>query len=182
MRSNAEAFIDRLEELFGEVDVIKKINTKNGDIPIHVFFYRDLPEEGMMTSITYGLSEANHPNWKNGKPEIILTLETQDESWGLATAYFASQFKGEKNFSYGSLFTLDTPISKESEMVGFFVFAPSILSKEYSEIKTPEGSIHLVGMYPIYSEEIKLYQTIGLEQFWRREGFDLYNVKRKKLV
>lgn len=49
-----------------------------------------------MTSITYGLSEANHPNWKNGKPEIILTLETQDESWGLATAYFASQFKGEK--------------------------------------------------------------------------------------
>lgn len=181
MKSRAEAFLDGLEELFGKADVIRKMNLENGDAPIHVFFYRDLPETGMMTSVTYGLSEGHHPDWKNGRPEIILTLETQDENWGLATAYFASKFKGDKNFSYGSLFTFDKQISAESEMVGFFVFAPAILSKEHAEIKTYDGSIHLMGMYPIYKEEIKIYQMIGLKSFWHMEGFDLYDTKRRNL-
>ncbi|WP_052947844.1 suppressor of fused domain protein [Aneurinibacillus tyrosinisolvens] len=181
MRSNAEIFLERLEDLFGEADVIRKIDSNDGNTPIHVFFYYNLPEEGMLTSVTYGLSEGNHPEWKNGRPEIILTLETQDENWGLATAYFASQFRGEKSFSYASLFTLDTPISNESEMIGFFVFAPSIVDSENSVIKMPGKPINLVGMYPIYKEEIALYQSIGLEKFWHLENFDLYDVKRKNL-
>ncbi|MEH7350811.1 suppressor of fused domain protein [Gottfriedia acidiceleris] len=181
MKSNAEIFLENIEDLFGEADVIRSVESLDGRTPISIFTYYNLPEEGMITFVTYGLSESNHPDWKYGKPEIILTLETQDESWGFAAANFVAEFRGIKTFSYGSLFTQDTPLSKESEMTGYFVFVPSILDKKYSKIELPDKPINLVGLYPIYKEEVELYQSIGLKEFWHLDGFDLYDVNRKNL-
>lgn len=98
MKTNAELFLEKIEALFGEEDVIRQMEAPDNGTPVHVFFYYDLPEKGMLTSVTYGLSEGDHPNWKFGRPELILTLQTQNEDWGLAAAYFAAQFSGKKNF------------------------------------------------------------------------------------
>ena len=180
MKSRAEQYIEKLEELFGKEDLIKKVECPNGK-HIFVFYYFDLPEKGMITSVTYGLSESEHPNWKFGKPELIVTLDSQDIMWGYASGYLASQYRGECGFSYGTLLRLPSVISEESDMVGFFAFVPSILNKEKSRIEIGDEVINLVGMYPIYEEEKDLICEVGLKEFWHTEGYDMYDVKRKNL-
>lgn len=179
---NAIAFWNILKYMFGEPNVIRKVEISDGGRPVHVFFFYDLPEQGYLTSVTYGLSTGDHPDWDNGKPEIILTLKTADESWGIGTGVFAASFCGKKSFSYGSLFTTDVPISKESNMCGFFTFTPSFLEKHQSVFHLPDYKVFLYGMCPIYQEEISVYQEIGLDRFWHNKNFDMYNVKRKKII
>lgn len=182
MKSNGEIYLEKIEDLFGEADVINKVDCPDGGKPIYIFTYFNLPEEGLTTFVTYGLSEGNHPDWKNGKPELIVTLETEDEDWGFAAGFFASAYRGEKAFSYSSLYTTDSPLSEESDMIGFFVFTPAILDPEEFTIQMPDKPIYLKGLYPIYKEEVELYQSIGLEAFWHLEDFDLFDVKRKNLA
>lgn len=182
MVSDAEVFLEKLTELFGKENAIHKVEPlTEGGKPIFVFFYEDLPEKGTLTAITYGLSESHHPDWQHGRPELIVSLDSQDKSWGLAAGYFASEYQGKKPFCYGDLYTLDSPISDESKMVGYFIFSPSFLSQEQATIKLPGKTVHLAGMYPIYEEEIEIYKSIGLERFWKSDGFDLYDVHRKNI-
>ncbi len=182
MTSDAQLFLNKLNELFGEENAIHKVDPfVEGGNSIYVFFFADLPEKGSLTAITYGLSEANHPDWKLGRPELMVTLDTNDKSWGMAAGFFASEYQGIKPFCYGDLYTLDEPITAESEMVGYFIFAPSFLNQEQSTIKLSNKTVHLAGMYPIYEEEIELYKEIGLERFWQSDGFDLYDVHRQNI-
>lgn len=111
-----------------------------------------------------------------------MTLDTQDEAWGLASGYFASQLRGKANFCYGETYTIKEPISKESDMVGYFVFVPSFLKKEDYTIELPDNTIFLSGLYPLYREEVDLFRKIGLERFWHLDGFDMYDVKRENLA
>ena len=174
-------FLLSLEERFGQVDEIKKI--ADDDKPeVIVFYFRNLPEKGSLTAITCGLSNAKHPDWKFGAPELIVTLDTEDTSWGLAAGYFASAFFGEKRFSYGDVFKVDDSLSDESEMNGYFLFAPSFLDHDEAEFKLSERTIHLVGMYPVYNEEIDIYYDVGLERFWKADNFDMYDPKRLRVT
>ncbi len=170
-----------LEDRFGKVSSIHRIAAREDHGPeIVVFFFEGLPEN-LLTAVTCGLSSAPNPEWKLSKPELIITLDTNDKAWGLAAGYFASAFFTQKSFSYGDLFMFDTPVSEESEMTGFFLFAPSFLPPPEDRFELSDRVIHLVGMYPLYPSEIQLYQQIGLEKFWKREGFDMYDVQRQNL-
>jgi hypothetical protein len=44
--------------------------------------YRDTPEKGMITALTYGVSRSEHKDWKFGRPELCITVESDDISWG----------------------------------------------------------------------------------------------------
>lgn len=176
----AKDFLLALEEKFGEVSEIRKIGSE-GKPEITVFYFNDLPEEGLLTAVTCGLSGANHPDWKNGAPELIVTLKTQDTGWGLAAGYIASAFFGEKKFEYGDLFRLDDPFSDDNAMKTYFVFAPSFLDRDDSRIEVGGRVVHMKGVYPLYDEELELYKQAGLERFWKAEGFDLYETDRPKV-
>jgi hypothetical protein len=115
-----------LQERFGEVNHIHEIHSVNKP-NIYVFFFEELPEPGYMTAITCGLSNADRPEWKIAKPELMVSLKTMNKGWGLGIGYFASAFFNEKVFRYGDVFTTDGPISEESAMNGFLVFAPPFL-------------------------------------------------------
>jgi hypothetical protein len=177
--TDSEAFLQRLTVLFGKEHVIRKIDsTTPGLPPVCCFIYHDLPEPGMTTAVTYGLSIADHPDWRYGKPELIVTVRSADESWALAAAFFAERFRGDKSFTYGSVFTLTEPICPESEMCGFVVFAPAILDERAMKLTLVTKTVNLVGMYPIYSGEAELIRQIGLETFWRLPDLNLLDVKR----
>ena len=180
--NNAEIYLNYLELMFGKADVIRRMEAKDCGPAIHIFYYHDLPEKGMLTAITYGLSIGDHPDWVNGKCELMVSLNTKDESWGMAAAFFAGQYRGEKAFNYGSLFTLDEPISPESAMSGYFVFAPSFLERHQTTLVMPDFNIFFKGLYPIYQEEIEVYYNIGLEAFWHHANFDMYNIKRPQIT
>lgn len=174
-------WLKALEASFGEVSVIKKIQCPDKPI-IYIFFFADLPEEGFLSAVTCNLSEAAHPDWKFGTPELIVTMQSDSEDWGMAAGYFASAFFGEKRFSYGDIFKIDDPISPaEGEMNAYFLFAPSFLDREGSTFVLPDRTVNLVGLYPIYDEEIAIYERVGLERFWHADGFEMYNPKRGRV-
>jgi len=37
-------------------------------------------------------------------------------------------------------------------------------------------------MYFMYSDEIEIYEQIGLEKFWQHPDFDNYSVNRKRIT
>jgi hypothetical protein len=177
--TDSEVFIDKIADLFIQQPVIRTIDSTTPWLPpVSCFIFHGVPDAGMTTAVTYGLSEANHPEWKFGKPELIVTVKSPAESWGLAAAFFAEQYRGNKSFTYGSVFMLNEPISPQSEMSGFLVFTPAALDRLSLRIELPTKTINLAGMYPIYAGEPELIRSIGLEEFWQLPGLDLLDVKR----
>lgn len=169
-----------LEARFGKVGEIRHVQV--GDNPnIFVFFFPNLPRPGSMTAVTCGLARADRPEWKFGRPELMVTMRSERLDWGLAAAYFASAFFGQKKFSYGDIFNIDLPLAEDTQMKGFLVLAPSFLTPEQAKFDLGGKPIHLFAMYPIYEEEIALYHRIGLEAFVKHEGFEVDNPVRPRL-
>jgi hypothetical protein len=182
LKKDHQVFLEFLNDTFGTESVIRRMGPeKQGWRSVYCFFYRDTPEEGMSTTVTYGLSEAHHPDWISGRPELIITVRSTSEEWGLAAGFFAASFRGERTFEYGSLFTLDEPISTESGMSALFAFAPAILDSGRWRVELSTKTLNLIGMYPLYPGEVDLYRRIGLERFWKLEGYDIYSVTRPDL-
>ncbi|QDV20774.1 Suppressor of fused protein (SUFU) [Gimesia panareensis] len=176
-------WLKALEERFGEIDAIVEVQANDNQPEIKVIYFEHLPEEGTLTAVTCGLSQASHPDWEEGsKPELIVSLDTNDKNWGFAAGFFASAFFNEKRFSYGDIFQIDDPISDESEMCAYLVFAPSFLNQDEATFELPDRTIHLKGLYPLYESEIDVYDQIGLEKFWHSDEFDMYDVKRKPVT
>lgn len=147
-----------------------------------VFYFADFPEKGMLTAVTGGLSNASHPDWKFGKPELMITLETSDYQWGKAAGFFALAFQNQRAFTYGDSFKFDFPMASDSDMNAVFVYKPSFLSAEQAKFELKDRTVHLAGLYPMYEEEIKVYETLGLEDFWNAPNFEFFDVKRPKVT
>lgn len=171
---------EALQARFGEITVIKKIQCPDKPI-IYIFYFDELPEKGFLTAVTCGLSEAEHPDWRFAAPELIVTMKSSSHSWGMAAGYFASSYFGERRFSYGDVFKVDDPISEEGEMNAYLLFAPSFLDQQQSKFVLPDRTVHLTGLYPMYDDEIAIYDRVGLEAFWHADGFEMYNPKRGRV-
>ena len=181
MPSNAEIFIEHLHSVFGAEDAIHKADASDGGAPVSVFVYKDIPEKGMITGVTYGLSLYPFSAWKFSRPEMIVAVESLDMAWPCAAATFAALFRGKKTFQYGDLFTIDSPLAPDTKMDGFLVFAQSILDDEFASVQLNDYKVHFSQFYPIYRKELPVYETIGLDAFWKHEGFDMYDVTRKPI-
>ena len=81
MPENHEIFLRHIEEIFGTAGLIKKHDCPRGGGPVSVFIYRNIPESGMVTGVTYGLSRYPHPDWKLSRPEMIISVESGDDMW-----------------------------------------------------------------------------------------------------
>ncbi len=178
MPRDSEIFLNYIEGIFGPAELIKKHECPHGGPPVFVFVYRDTPEKGMITGVTYGLSTYPHPEWVNSRPEMIISVESDDEMWAWNAAYFCAEFRGEKRFSYGDVFTTDSSLTDDTKMDGLLIFAQSILDPEVQSVQLNDYKVHLSQFYPIYSSELDVYNQIGLERFWKHEGFGMYDPKR----
>jgi suppressor of fused protein SUFU len=176
-----EIFLEHLQSIFGEQDSIQMGGpATDGGPPICVFVFRDKPQ-GMITGVTYGLSLCPYPTWKFARPEMIVSVESNDIGWPCAAATFAAMFRGEKPFQYGDIFTTDIPLAPDTKMDGFLVFAQSVLDEEVQEVQLSTYKVHFSQFYPIYREEIPIYERIGLEAFWKHRDFDRYAANRKPI-
>lgn len=163
---------------------LREINPLNPELsPIHVFLFKNYPAPELTTFVTYGLSEVTHPKWHAGRPELLLSVESKKEAWGIALAAIVIQFRGEKVFSYGSTYMMDEAISPtESKMSGFVIFKPSFVEPEKGIFQFPEKTVYLSQAYPIYEGEAKLIEKKGFEGFWENKDFeDPYDVGRKDI-
>lgn len=145
--------------------------------------YRDIPEKGMITALTYGLSLAHHPDWKNGRPELLLSVDSDDIAWGRVVGFLANKLRGDCPFSYSNTINFRERISDTSKMDAFLVFAPSTLgNSNYLNIDIGlDYKINIAGLYPVYSSELKLIDEWGLEKFWHHPHFDNYSINRERI-
>ena len=185
-KSPAERYLEHLEGVFGKEPEFFKGDSLTKGLPgVSTLIYRDIPEKGMVTGVTYGLSLGNHPNWKLGRPELIITVDAADTSWAHAAGYLANKLRGDCPFSYGNTINLGEKISDGSDMDAFFIFAPSALRNKPDYLDIDIGTdykIHIAGLYPIYESETKFIEKFGLEKFWKHPAYDMFDVKRRPLV
>jgi hypothetical protein len=70
-------------------------------------------------------------------------------------------------------------------MSGFVVFAPSTPTHawrpERTGVQLSTQTVYVTGMYPIYAGEASLIGRIGLEAFWKLDGFNPWDVRREDL-
>lgn len=179
-----EKYIEYLDEIFQvEPQIFMNESEIEGVQGVVSIVYENIPEKGMITGITYGLSLINHEEWKFGRPELMITVESKDIAWGQVAGFLANRLRGDCPFCYSNTINFRERISNESEMDAFLIFAPSILDKEnFLGIDIGiDYKINLAGLYPIYSSEMDLVNEWGLKKFWHHPNFDLYNVNRKRI-
>lgn len=177
-------YLDFLRKTFGRYDVILKHDCPRGGREVSVYVFRDCPEPGMITGVTYGLSEEPVPGSEDGaaRPELVVSLESTDTLWAWNAAFFAAEYRGLRAFSPGEMYFADEPLASDTRMDGLLVYAPSVVPAEKAFIKGPSGLIHLVQLYPMYRSELVVYERYGLPALWNHAGFEIYNPKREPVV
>lgn len=144
--------------------------------------YRNVPEKGLLTGITYGLSLARQESWRNGRPELSICVRSDDPTWVLAIAYLAHSLIHDCPFSYGNTINFGEPITADTQLDGFVVFAPLIVGPEDSRVDVGDDlPINILGMYPTSASERRFITEKGLEAFWRLD-WDPYDVTRNAVV
>jgi hypothetical protein len=185
--SDADRFLTHLESVFGRATTFGQVDSRRpNQSPIKVAFFKNVPQGGNSVAVTCGLARSHHPDWKLGRPELMVAVNSLSEEWGYAIAELAESLRGTCPFSYGNTLNLGRAISAESTMSGFVVFAPSTvmgsLTPQQSSLKLSETVVNLVGMYPIHPGEAEVIQRIGLKDFWHRDKFEPWDVRRPNLA
>lgn len=181
----AEKYLKHLDAIFQkEPQFFKTDSLIEGVAGVTAIVYTDFPEKGYTTALTYGLSLVKHPDWKFGRAELCISVESLNLDWANVVGFLANKLRGDCPFSYGQTINFGEHISKDSEMDAFFIFAPGALGKdEYLNIDIGlDYKISIAGLYPMYSDELPVYEEIGLKEFWHHPGFDIYSVNRKRII
>jgi hypothetical protein len=184
MTSRAERFLAHLDGVSGGVEpaFYPIDSTKPGLKDVTAIAYDDLPEPGMSLVFTYGLSLADHDLWRHGRPELCISVQSRDPLWGFAIASVAENLRGDCPFRYGEIIDFGGPVTDESPLDGFVVFAPAVMERDQMRVDVGEDRpVDIVGMYPTHRVEREFIAEHGLEAFWRRE-WDPYDVHRPPAV
>lgn len=189
MASRVERYLAHLEQLSGGAEAeYLRVGAHDDGPDLSAIVYRDQPEPGLLTALTYGLSLGEHESWRLGRPELCISVRSDDAAWGLAIAHLASQLAGACPFQYGDTIDLGGPIVDGTRLSAFVVFAPSVLEREaYLDVlgagegAPPDQVINIAGMYPIHESERRYIRDEGLEAFWK-QSWDPYDVQRQPAV
>lgn len=182
-KPDAEAFLDHFDALAVPIQsAFHKISEDGVQPPLHVFSYQDTPEPGSLTAFTYGLSLVPHSSWKFGRPELVISVSSQDLAWALAMGEIAYRLRGQCPFCYGNTIRFGTAVSDESEMSAFVVFAPTIMDRNEATVELTQWKIHVAQLYPIYEKEVSFIESDGLQAFFSHAGVDYTDVRRPLLT
>ncbi|MEV6608657.1 suppressor of fused domain protein [Kutzneria sp. NPDC051319] len=184
MTGRAERYFAHLDALSGGVEpwFTAIESTKAGLPAVTVLGYQDLPEDHL-TGVTYGLSLAEHEDWVLSKPELCISVRSDDRLWVLAVGDLAEGLRGECPFEYGDVINFGEPISAESAMTAFVVGPPAVLAPEdYTDIDVGDDRpINIAGLYPIHDVERQYIREHGLQAFVALD-WDCYDVTRPPAV
>lgn len=177
----ALSFLTKMESIFqAKASIYKGAQSNDDIIEPSILVFNNVPEKGHMTCVTYGLSFVKHEKWKtNKRPELLLSIKSNDVNWALLIADLASELRGKFPFSYGQRINLNKKI--EGTNISFFlIFAPQIIdSNQFLNIDIGlDYEICLTGIYPLTKGENDIIDLIGLKEFWESDQFDLTNVNK----
>lgn len=178
MKTRIEEYLRHIESIAGEGRYFT-VTDKFERPSVSVILFDDVPEEGVITSFTYGLSLFSHKEWLNGKPELLVSVKSDDDAWALAMGECVRRNGLTDLFSVGTVLNFGNQISEESGMSSFLIFFNSLLNQEDACINLQGDRINFVQLYPIYAEESELIRRIGPQRFFFDLGIDFSDVKRQ---
>lgn len=182
--TRVEKFLAHLDRLSGGVEpkFWPVESTSPGHEGVTAIGYKNMPEEGLFLGVTYGLSLARQEAWRLGRPELSVSVRSDDPAWVLAIAYLAEQLRHECPFRYGDTINFGEPIAAGSALDGFVVSAPVAFGPDDVRVDVGDDApIQIAGMYPTYAVEREFIAERGLEVFWALE-WDHYDVERPPAV
>ena len=178
--TRVERFLDHLDGLSGGLEPeFWRVDSRDpGHQSVTAIGYHNVPEPGLLTGITYGLSLTKREEWTHGRPELSICVRSDDPAWVLAVAHLADGLRHECPFGYGQTINVGEPIAEGTDLDGFVVFAPLVIGADQARIDVGDDlPVVVVGMYPTYASERQFIHQRGLEAFWRLE-WDPYDVTR----
>lgn len=184
MGTRIEKFLSHLDGLSGGVEpqFWPVEATSPGHHGVTAIGYHDLPDKGLLLGVTYGLSLARQEAWRLGRPELSISVRSDDPAWALAIAHLAEQLRHDCPFSYGNAINFGEPIAAGSSLDGFVVFAPLAFDPGAARVDVGDDlPVTIVGMYPTYAAERQFIAEKGLEAFWALD-WDPYDVMRPPVV
>ncbi len=184
MSSPVEQYLAHLDRWADGTESENHLITEEGvRPPLWTFSYRDLFGDGTITGFTYGLSSVEHPEWRSGRPELCISMDSERLEWVLAVGAVAARWRGQSPFGFGEVFRLDSPINpEESQISALLLFAVTDVEPEFTRVELQDRVINLVQAYPLYESEIALLQRMGPAELLSLDEVDFHNPSRPPLA
>ena len=176
--SDVQRFIEHIDALAGTDRKVYEFS-EEGDVPLYVMAYDDVPEKGYLTAVSFGLSLVPHKEWKKARPELLVSVKDKDHAWAKALGEVAYQLRGKCPFVFGDTVGLETPIAKSTKMSSFVAFAPIVLDRKDTVVPLSSYPVELRQLYPLYTGERVRIDSEGLDWFLEVDGLNPHDVKRK---
>lgn len=147
---------------------------------VRLFEYKNYPTEGQYSILTYGLSHVSNSDWKDNKPEFLMTVDSNIEEWSAFLGLIISKKRNQSSFSDGYCCFSKEFFLESTKMQGICFGGKANLP--INPIKLCDRSIIVRTAFPIYLGEISIIKKEGLNQFIERIGInDIYGTKRVDL-
>jgi len=179
LKSPLEHYRSQLEEMFqAQASVFREKSVKK-KLPFVYTLVFQKNEDRPLTSFSYGLSFANHPDQHN-KVELCLQMDAEDMAWAHVVGYLTNQLRGDCPFNSGEIIRLGQKISQESDLNAFVVIpVDQNIPKKVQDGR--KSSVQLLELLPIYEQEVYNIQKLGLDEFIKQLGKSKTDPKRKPL-
>jgi hypothetical protein len=178
-RSLSEEYFSIADNLAGRGGTYYPITERGEPSVVAVGVYDDVPEPGHVTGFSFGLSGANHREWIDSRPELIISVKSIDHAWALCMGEIVKNYREESLFSYGTILHFREIVADDSRMTSFLIFECTLLKGEQHRVVLPDRTINWSQMYPVYESEAAIVRQVGAERFFWELGVDFYDVHRQ---
>ncbi|MFC9625803.1 hypothetical protein ACFTXM_39545 [Streptomyces sp. NPDC056930] len=103
MASRVEKYLAHLDDLSDGIEPLffSVESTTPGLRRVTTIVYQGMPDD-LLTALTYGVSVAEHAEWRHGAPELCLSVRSTDVVWAHALGFLAEGLRGTGPFAYGN--------------------------------------------------------------------------------
>jgi hypothetical protein len=182
--------VAELKQFFESIDSETKFelmhilqDTSEGAIDVDVAVFSNLPEEGNVTGFTCGLSTVANPEWRQARPELMLTVDAAVAStWMLALGDLVARHACTSRFELGHVLDFGEQIDDRSAIRHFLIFPNTLLDSGSDLVTTSLGyKVRFSELLPIFVSEIPLLRSRGMMSFVHDFGIRFSDVYRQPI-
>lgn len=163
MKEIVEKYFNHLYKIFKTEPKYFKFSDDDDFPPLHLLTYEYIPELGMITGITSGMSLVEPLGKGKLRKELLISVSSSDPSWALAMADIAYQHRETWRFEPGDVVRHHGKVSGESEMTSFLIWHQGVIREDHETICFKEWHTRIMGLFPIHDDERELIAKHGPE-------------------
>jgi hypothetical protein len=178
-----ERYVNHLESLTGVTMILHSLPQEEpGTGRVLAVICEDFPEAGHITGFSYGLSLADHRDWRATRPELTITVRSGEPDWAIVPARLANVLRGRAAFRRGQVVCGLGRLVESSPMRCLLVADP-VVGPVTVDLSASGGGdvVGIVGMYPVHAAERDLVNAGGMDEFWALP-WDRYDPARPPAV